>query len=205
VNKIKPRSSRGRLAAGVLFSALVIGPAAAAPRAGRPLNVLLITIDTLRPDRLGCYGSRSPLTPSIDALAGRGARFRRAFAHNTVTLPSHANILLGLTPAAHGVHDNSNFVVADNFLTLAEFLKGAGYAAGAFIGAFPLDSRFGLTQGFDLYDDNYGTQEPGAEVFVERPADRVVDRALAWLESAPSPFKNPAKSSFTSLRWKPNV
>jgi arylsulfatase A-like enzyme/Flp pilus assembly protein TadD len=175
----------------------VIGPrlaGAAGPRAPAavgpkpPLNVLLITVDTLRPDRLGCYGSRSPATPAIDGLARRGARFTHAFAHNTVTLPSHANILLGLTPAAHGVHDNSNFVVPGEFQTLAEFLKGAGYATGAFIGAFPLDSRFGLTQGFDTYDDNYGTQDPAAEVFVERPADAVIDKAMEWLEAQPGPW-----------------
>lgn len=152
----------------------------AAPK--NPLNVLLITVDTLRPDRLSCYGSHFLQTPAIDDLARRGALFRRAFAHNTVTLPSHANILLGATAAAHGVHDNSNFIVPGEFLTLAEFLKQAGYATGAFIGAFPLDSRFGLTRGFDTYDDNYGTQEPAAEVFVERPAEAVIEKALEWLE-----------------------
>ncbi len=163
-----------------------VAPAAALPK--NPMNVLLITVDTLRPDRLSCYGSRFLETPSVDALARRGVLFKRAFAHNTVTLPSHANILLGLTPAAHGVHDNSNFVVPGEFLTLAEFLKRSGYATGAFVGAFPLDSRFGLTQGFDTYDDNYGVQEPAAEVFVERPAESVIDRAWEWLESQPGPW-----------------
>ena len=152
------------------------------------LNVLLITIDTLRPDRLSCYGSPFLQTPSIDVLAQRGVLFQRAFAHNTITLPSHANILLGLTPAAHGVHDNSNFIVPEELLTLAEFLKGSGYATGAFVGAFPLDSRFGLTRGFDTYNDYYGTQEPAAEVFVERPAGLVIDKALAWLETQSGPW-----------------
>jgi arylsulfatase A-like enzyme/Flp pilus assembly protein TadD len=165
---------------------LIGARAAALPK--NPMNVLLITVDTLRPDRLSCYGSPFLRTPAIDGLAQRGVLFRRAFAHNTVTLPSHTNILLGLTPAAHGVHDNSNFIVPGECLTLAEFLKGAGYATGAFIGAFPLDSRFGLTQGFDTYDDNYGTQDPAAEVFVERPAEPVIDKALEWLEAQSGPW-----------------
>ena len=165
---------------------LDLGAAAAGPK--NLLNVLLVTVDTLRPDRLSCYGSRFLKTPAIDGLAKKGTLFQRAFAHNTITLPSHANILLGLTPPAHGVHDNANFVVPAACLTLAEFLKSAGYATGAFVAAFPLDSRFGLTQGFDTYDDNYGTQTPGAEVFVERRAASVIDRALEWLETRSSPW-----------------
>jgi arylsulfatase A-like enzyme/Flp pilus assembly protein TadD len=151
-------------------------------------NVLLITVDTLRADRLGCYGNTSIRTPAIDGLAARGILFARAFAHTPSTLPSHADILLGLTPNAHGVHDNSNFIVREDFLTLAEWLKGQGYATGAFIGAFPLDSRFGLTQGFDVYDDDYGSQGPMDIAFVERKADVVVGKALEWLEGRTGPW-----------------
>ena len=151
-------------------------------------NILLVTVDTLRADRLGCYGSKTVPTPAADALAGRGALFSRAFAHTPSTLPSHANILLGLTPNAHGVHDNSGFIVRDDFLTLAEWLKAQGYATAAFIGAFPLDSRFGLVQGFDVYDDNYGSQGPTDMVFVERKADAVVGAAREWLEGRTSPW-----------------
>jgi arylsulfatase A-like enzyme/Flp pilus assembly protein TadD len=154
---------------------------------GKP-NILLITIDTLRADHLGCYGYAGVRTPAIDALAGRGVLFTRAFAHTPATLPSHTNILLGLTPNAHGVHDNSNFIVRENFLTLAEWLKGQGYATGAFVGAFPLDSRFGLTKGFDIYDDRYGSQGPSDLTFVERRADTVVDKALAWLAESRGPW-----------------
>jgi hypothetical protein len=118
-------------------------------------NLLLISIDTIRPDHLGCYSDRFVQTPHVDGLASRGIVFQRAFAHNPTTLPSHANMLLGTTPLHHGVHDNSKFKVADEFLTLAEYLKNLGYATGAFIGAFPLDSRFGLAQGFDVYDESY--------------------------------------------------
>jgi len=91
-------------------------------------NVLLITIDTIRADRIGCYGTDRVKTPNIDALAKNGALFTRAFAHNPMTLPSHANILLGTTPPYHGVHENSKAVVAEKFMTLAEFLRDKGYA-----------------------------------------------------------------------------
>jgi arylsulfatase A-like enzyme/Flp pilus assembly protein TadD len=161
---------------------------AAADVPKNPLNVLLITVDTLRPDRLSCYGGPHLQTPQIDGLARRGVLFKRAFAHNTITLPSHTNILLGLTPPAHGVHDNSNFIVPKELQTLAEILKKAGYATGAFVGAFPLDSRFGLTQGFDVYDDNYGTQDPASEVFVERKAEAVIDKSVGWLDAQSKPW-----------------
>ena len=151
-------------------------------------NVLLITIDTLRTDRLGCYGSPYLKTPEIDALAGRGVLFSRAFAHNPETLPSHTNIHLGVTALTHGVHDNTNFVVRPEFLTLAKWLKGKGYATAAVVGAFPLDSRFGLTSGFDLYDDEYGTQGPDQTAFVERSADSVVERGMAWLKDRKGPW-----------------
>jgi arylsulfatase A-like enzyme/Flp pilus assembly protein TadD len=148
-----------------------------------PLNLLLITIDTLRADRLSCYGSQQVKTPNIDSLAQKSALFLRAFANTSMTLPSHTNILLGTTPLCHGVHDNSNFIVREEFLTLAEHLKKYGYVTSAFVGAFPLDSRFGLTQGFDVYDDNYGSQSPEEFTFVERKAEVVVDKALSWLKS----------------------
>ena len=109
-------------------------------------NVLLVTIDTIRPDRLSCYSTKYLKTPSIDSLAAKGVVFDRAFAHNPTTLPSHTNILLGTTPLYHGVHDNSKFRVSEDFLTLAEHLKSKGYSTAAFIGAFPLDSRCGLSQ-----------------------------------------------------------
>lgn len=146
-------------------------------------NVLLITIDTLRPDRVSCYSPKHVKTPHIDALAQKGVVFTRAFAHTPTTLPSHTNMLLGATPPYHGVHDNSNFIVKDEFLTLAEHLKAYSYSTAAFVGAFPLDSRFGLTQGFDIYDDNYGSQTDLTFSYVERRAEAVVDRALNWLRA----------------------
>jgi len=170
-------------------------PAAGRPASGPPparaparQNLLLVTIDTLRPDRLSCYSPEFVQTPAIDALARRGVLFRRAFAHTPTTLPSHTSILLGLTPLGHGVHDNANFVVGQEFVTLAELLKGQGYATGAFVGAFPLDSRFGLTQGFDVYDDNYGSRGASEFSYVERKAGDVVAKALAWLGGQRSPW-----------------
>lgn len=147
---------------------------------GRRLNLLLITIDTLRADRLSCYNSEHLKTPQIDSLASRGILFIRAFAHSTMTLPSHTNILLGTTPLYHGVHDNANFVVRDEFLTLAEHMRKFGYSTGAFVGAFPLDSRFGLSQGFEVYDDKY-LQHSHKETAKERRAEVVVDAAMEWL------------------------
>lgn len=168
-----------------LLVLLTAGPLAAADV--RP-NILLVTVDTLRADHLGCYGSKTVSTPAVDALAVRGTLFARAFAHTPSTLPSHTNILLGLTPNAHGVHDNSNFIVREDFLTLAEWLKAQGYATAAFVGAFPLDSRFGLGQGFDVYDDNYGSQGPTDLTFVERKGDVVVAKALEWLKGRSGPW-----------------
>jgi len=157
------------------------------PPRGRP-NVLLITVDTLRPDRLSCYGGGFVKTPQIDGLAEGAVLFSRAYAHNPETLPSHANILLGVTSLTHGVHDNVNFVVRPEFLNLAQRLKDCGYSTGAVIGAFPLDSRFGLTCGFDLYDDNYGVQSPERFVYAERKAEVVVARARRWLENRTGPW-----------------
>lgn len=174
-------------AAFLLGSAAVSRLTPALAAASKP-NLLLVTIDTLRPDRLSCYSPEFAETPVIDAIAGRGVLFRRAFAHTPTTLPSHTNILLGATPLLHGVHDNSNFIVGQEFLTLAEHLKAQGYATGAFVGAFPLDSRFGLTQGFDVYDDNYGSRGGSEFSYVERKAEVVVGKALAWLRERSSPW-----------------
>ncbi len=144
-------------------------------------NVLLITIDTLRFDRLGIYSDKYVKTPNIDKLSERSFRFTRGFAHNPVTLPSHTNIITGTTPLFHGISDNSGFALEDRFLTIAEHLKSNKYKTGAFIGAFPLDSRFGLDQGFDTYDDNYGTHNDLELFFVERKAEKVIEPALRWI------------------------
>lgn len=177
------------LALGLAGAAGAVASEAAGPAR---LNVLLVTIDTLRADRLGAYGSKRGLTPNLDAFAARSAVFTRAFAHTTTTLPSHANILLGVTPSFHGVHDNLNFVVRPELVTLAEHLGGRGYATGAFIGGFPLISHFGLDQGFSTYDDSFGARGAGARPADlqagERPAAEVWASAKEWLKDRASPW-----------------
>jgi len=163
------------------------GPADA-PRTEPRLNLLLITIDTLRADRLSCLDASPVQTPVIDKLAGSGVLFSRAFAHNPLTLPSHANIFLGTTPLVHGVHDNVDFVVREEWLTLAEHLKSFGYATAAFIGSSALDSRFGLGQGFDLYDDEVKPKGAPKYSSGERKAGKVVERALGWIRGKSSPW-----------------
>jgi arylsulfatase A-like enzyme/Tfp pilus assembly protein PilF len=146
-------------------------------------NVLLITIDTLRGDALGCDGGPAR-TPNIDALAGTGLRFTFAHAHAVITLPSHASILTGLYPFQHGYRENSGYRLRAGSDTLATILKANGFATAAFVGAFPLDARFGLTPGFDVYDGRFD-DAGGGGVFLlpERPATAVVARATEWINS----------------------
>jgi arylsulfatase A-like enzyme/Tfp pilus assembly protein PilF len=155
------------------------------PRAVRRdpgLSVLLVTIDTLRADALGCYGRAGAETAWIDRLASHGVRFERAHAQNVVTLPSHANILSGRYALDHGIRDNAGFRFPAEAETLATRLGKAGYRTGAFVSAFPLDSRFGLDRGFEVYDDRLGDPE-GRTAFVmqERPGHQTVEAARAWL------------------------
>jgi arylsulfatase A-like enzyme/Flp pilus assembly protein TadD len=158
--------------------------AAAAPAAGAALrgaDVLLITVDTLRADALGFAGNRLASTPVLDRLAAAGRVFPDAHAHNVITLPSHTNILTGLYPYQHGVRENSGFRLPSSVPTLGTWLRRAGWATAAFVGAFPLDSRFGLGAGFDRYDDAFPRGSNAAEYrFAQRRGDQVVHPALAW-------------------------
>jgi arylsulfatase A-like enzyme/Flp pilus assembly protein TadD len=159
-------------------------PAAPAWQAGalRGANVLLITIDTLRQDRVGAYGRSRGLTPAIDRLADSGIRYTHAFSHAPMTLPAHASVLTGLTPPHHGVRTNVTFRLDERVPTLATVLKGAGYRSGAFVGAFVLDARFGLNHGFDVYDDHYAHQGDAPTFkFVRRSATDVVKAAGDWI------------------------
>src|SRR5436309_997597 len=144
-------------------------------------NVLLITIDTLRADALGSYGGPAA-TPALDRLAGEGVRFDFAHAHAVVTLTSHASILTGTYPFQHGIRDNSGYRLPAGARTAGTLLKQAGYATAAFVGAFPVHSRFGLNQGFDLYDDRFGdTRAPDEFAMPERAASAVVPLARQWI------------------------
>ena len=182
------RPDRRRWVVGVVVLALVSGVSLwwlqrehaflLEPRADR--NVLLVTIDTLRADVLSTYGGRAA-APNLDRLAASGVRFTFAHAHAVVTLPSHTSLLTGRYPYEHGVRDNNGYRVRDGQPTLATRLKAAGFATGAFVGGFPLDQRFGLNAGFDVYDDRIG--EAGSSVdfaLPERRADAVVSAAAAW-------------------------
>ena len=176
------------LAAGcaVYAQAEATKPVPAKPHAAsgaRRTSVVLITIDTLRADHLGCYGYTKIKTPNIDELAADGTRFERAFAVVPVTLPSHTTMLTGTYPMLSGMHDFSLNKLSASQPTLASVLKQAGYATGAVVAAAVLDSRFGLNQGFDFYYDHFDfsrLDEANLDE-MERPGNEVADVALDWL------------------------
>lgn len=158
-----------------LLLAVCSGPAPSSP--SRP-NVLLITIDTLRADRVG-----RGLTPAIDSVAARGVRFTNARATAPLTLPSHVSIFTGAPPPEHGVRVNGVALAVRP--TLARSFQAAGYRTGAFVGAYVLDRRFGLSGGFDIYDDRV-TRDPSgtARLEAERRGDLVATSAIDWLGRA---------------------
>jgi arylsulfatase A-like enzyme/tetratricopeptide (TPR) repeat protein len=161
---------------------------AGAPLASASLrgwNILLVTVDTLRRDRLGAYNGPAGLTPTFDGLAASGVRYTRAFSHVPTTLPAHASIMTGQIPPRHGVRNNGTYRLGDASPTLATVLKTAGYRTGAFVGAFVLDARYGLSRGFDTYDDRYPSSgEATSFRFAERRAADVLQAAGDWILSS---------------------
>jgi arylsulfatase A-like enzyme/Flp pilus assembly protein TadD len=153
-------------------------------------NVLLITLDTTRADRIGAYGYAKALTPTIDALAQKGALFEQAFAQVPLTLPSHASIMTGRYPREHGIRDNARAALGSEHPTLAEMFRKNGYRTAAFVASFVLDSQFGVDRGFDIYSDDMGDQGRGSDpLHHQQPANIITDRALEWLAApADSPF-----------------
>src|SRR5882672_5857371 len=146
-------------------------------------NVVVITIDTLRADHVGCYGYKQIHTPNIDALAADGARFERAYTAVPVTLPSHTVMFTGTYPMLNGMHDFAANKLNPGQPTLASVLKRQGYVTAAVIGSAVLDSRFGLNRGFDFYYDHFDfnrLQESNLEE-MERPGNLVADVTLDWL------------------------
>jgi arylsulfatase A-like enzyme/Tfp pilus assembly protein PilF len=169
------------LAVAALLAALGCKRETPLPAVPAARDIILVTIDTLRADAPGFAGNTRVRTPFLDSLAARGTVFTNAHAHNVITLPSHVNILTGLYPYEHGVRENAGFTLDPKHLTIASMLRSAGYTTGAFVGAFPLDARFGLNQGFDTYDDNYGKGQASVDFVVqERRAAAVLDAAARW-------------------------
>lgn len=191
----RPRSRRAIVlaAAGVVlllglaawFGLHRSGPLGGLPRGLAPgdLNVLLITLDTTRADRLGCYGASGVETPNLDALAARGTLFERAISPVPLTLPAHTSLMTGELPAMHGVRDNGGFRVGPEKVTLAEVLAAQGWATGGFVSAYVLDHRWGIAQGFNTYYDDFDlakfkTMSMGD---IQRRGDVTVEHALQWI------------------------
>jgi arylsulfatase A-like enzyme len=173
----------------LLASLALAGSACRTPMPEPAASVLLVTIDTLRADRVGAYGAGPGRTPQIDALAAQGLVLEDAWAPVPLTLPSHATILSGLEPPHHGVHDNGAYVFPNEPATLATVLAGRGYATGAFVGAYVLDRRFGLARGFAHYDDRIERNAQGASVLEsERRGGEVAAAAEAWIGAQTKPF-----------------
>ncbi len=145
-------------------------------------NVLLITLDTTRADRIGCYGYGKATTPNMDRLSQEGVKFENAYCQVPLTLPSHCTILTGTYPLYHGVRNNGNYKLSEKVETLAEVLRAKGWRTSAFIASFSLDSRFGLDQGFEVYDDDMG--EERIKTFLsERRAEKVYEGFSKWYRS----------------------
>ena len=168
----------------VFLSLWLVSLAVARPK----YNVLLLSVDTLRADHLGCYGYAKP-TPAFDNLARKAVVFRNAISQAPLTLPSHCTILSGLYPDQHGVRNNENFVLPGSVETLAEVFRENHYATGAVVGSFSLDSSFGLNQGFQMYDDRIGPgHDPEINRNVERRAATVWAAGRKWIDSQKSPW-----------------
>jgi tetratricopeptide (TPR) repeat protein len=162
-------------------------PIPPAPVRDERTDVLLVTIDTLRADRVGAYGDPHASTAVMDALAAEGLLFREAHTVTPLTLPAHASLLSGLYPLHHGLRDNAGFLLSPQVATLPAALQAQGYATAAFVSAFVLDSAWGLDRGFDLYRDPFHPQDlarVGAFGEVELPGAEVVNAAVAWWKEA---------------------
>lgn len=184
-----PKKRIGLLLTGLFIVAaaavwlFVLGPGKRGKAArDRDANILLITLDTTRPDRLGAYGYGKAVTPNIDEISRQGVLFRNAYAPVPITFPSHASMFTGTYPLFHKVRNNGTYVLVPQAETLAEILKAAGYATSAFVSSFTLDSRFGIDQGFDVYDDRMDDSSKLKNLESERRASGTFAAFKAWLE-----------------------
>jgi arylsulfatase A-like enzyme/Flp pilus assembly protein TadD len=180
---------RRGLLAPILVAAGALG-ACARPselRRSEAPDLWLVTLDTFRADRTGCMGHPGGLTPALDRIARRGLLARDAFTPAPLTAVAHATILTAQEPPTHGVRENGSFVLPEELSTLAEHLGPRGFATGAFIAALPLENRFGFGQGFDRFDEELPASRGSLEHYAERPADAVVDSAIAWVRGLQAP------------------
>ncbi|MFP3941043.1 MAG: sulfatase-like hydrolase/transferase [Thermoanaerobaculia bacterium] len=173
---------------GPLVLVLAAVPALLAAGCGAPSEVptgrsiVLVSVDTLRSDRLPAYGYDGVETPAFDALAAEGVVFERAYSPVPLTLPAHASLLTGLLPPDHGVRDNAGYRLADDAgPTVAELLAAEGYATGAAVSSFVMRRETGVARGFDLYDDRFEAGERATISQIQRPGDETLTPALAWL------------------------
>jgi len=172
------------IGAGVHSELMAVEAPAQYPRVHVGENVLLISTDTLRADHLSCYGYITNKTPSIDRWASEGILFVNAFTEYPLTLPAHSTLLTGTYPLYHGVRENVGFSLAADQVTLAEVLKRNGFSTAGFIGSYVLASQFGMGQGFETYDEDFGVpfEKVSAATALRRPAEKVTDNLLAWLD-----------------------
>ncbi len=189
-------SRRAAAALVALIAGLVAGcgspSAPARPVQQAPRHLIVVTIDTLRADRLGAYGNTTVPTPNFDRLAGEGVRALDATSHVPITRPSHASLFTARYPAEHGVRDNISLPLAQDVPTLAEALSAQGFATAAFVSSFVLSSQSGLDRGFDYYDDAFDTGE-GREMLslgtVQRRGDETITRVERWLDGRAADVK----------------
>ena len=176
-----PPAAAAPAAAVLLFGLACTDCTGRPPAFGPPYRILLISVDTLRADRLGCYGYAGAATPVLDGLARRGVRVERALAPTPITLPSHTTLLTGTYPALHGVRNNGTFRLGAEPATLPERFNEAGYRTAAFVGSAMLDSRYGLDRGFEHYDDSMPVSREAGRLVAELPASEVSRRAGDWM------------------------
>lgn len=161
------------------------GTASAALTRDPRANVLFITLDTTRADHLGAYGYKEIDTPNLDALARDGVRFAQAISSIPLTLPAHCSLMTGTTPLHHKVRDNGGFFLGSEQTTLAEILSPQGLKTTAVVGAFVLNRHWGLDQGFETYDDEFGPSDPraAADLHAQRDGAEVADHGIRWLDA----------------------
>ncbi|MCH9022935.1 MAG: sulfatase, partial [Planctomycetes bacterium] len=144
-------------------------------------HVVLISIDTCRADYLSCYGYARPTTPNIDSVASEGLLFVNAISPVPLTLPAHCSMMTGTIPPTHGVHDNDGYRLGESHMSLAEIMRANGFKTAGFVSAFVLDSKFGLDQGFDHYDDEFN-EEIEKNIITQRRGEETSRVAIKWLD-----------------------